>query len=68
MGHFNLLLTCIVTVMTGYLGTYSACVEPSGLPWSLDYEPYDVRLGPSPLSALTSAYGGLRDRAHLARR
>jgi hypothetical protein len=31
MGHLNLLLTCIVTVMTGYLGTYSAYVEPSGL-------------------------------------
>ena len=38
MGHLNLLLTCIVTVMTCYLGTYSAYGEPSGLPWSLDYE------------------------------
>jgi hypothetical protein len=27
MGQLNLALTCIVTVMTGYLGTYSACAE-----------------------------------------
>ena len=40
MGHLNLLLTCSVTVMTGYLSTYSAYVEPSSLPWSLDYEQY----------------------------
>jgi hypothetical protein len=61
MGHLNLLLTCIVTVMTGYLGTYSAYVEPRGLPWSLDYGPYEARLcrlEPSPLSALTSAFRG----------
>jgi hypothetical protein len=32
MGHLNRLLTCIVTVMAGYLGTYSAYVERSGLP------------------------------------
>jgi hypothetical protein len=37
MGQLNLLLTCIVTVMTGYLGTHSAYAEPSGLPWSPDY-------------------------------
>jgi hypothetical protein len=29
------LLTCIVTVMVGYLGTYSAYVERSGLPCPL---------------------------------
>jgi hypothetical protein len=32
MGHLNRLLTCIVTVMIGYLGTYLAYVEPSGPP------------------------------------
>ena len=32
MGHFNLPLACIVTVMAGYLGAYSAYVERSGLP------------------------------------
>jgi len=31
IGQLNLLLTCIVAVMTGYLGTYSAYIEPSGL-------------------------------------
>ena len=41
MGQLNLLLTCIVIVMMGYLGTHSAYVEPSGLPWSLVYELYD---------------------------
>jgi hypothetical protein len=35
MEHLNLQLTCTVTVMAGYLGTYSAYVEPCGLPWSL---------------------------------
>ena len=40
MEHFNLQLTCTVTVMAGYLGTYSAYVEPGGLPWSLGYEQY----------------------------
>jgi hypothetical protein len=32
MGQLNLPLTCVVTVIMGYLGTYSAYVEPSGLP------------------------------------
>jgi hypothetical protein len=31
------------TDMVGYLGTYSAYVEPSGLPWSLGCEQYDRR-------------------------
>jgi hypothetical protein len=31
MGQLNRLLTCIVTALVGYLGTYSAYVEPSGL-------------------------------------
>jgi hypothetical protein len=44
MGQLNRLLTCLVTVMRGYLGTYSVCVEPSGPPWSLVYELYDGRL------------------------
>ena len=44
MGQLNRLLTWVVTVMAGYLGTYSAYVEWSGLPWSLGYKPYDVRL------------------------
>jgi hypothetical protein len=35
MEHLNRLLTCVVTVMAGYSGTYSAYVERSGLPWSL---------------------------------
>jgi hypothetical protein len=26
MGHLNLLLTCVVTVMAGYLGTYSSYI------------------------------------------
>jgi hypothetical protein len=38
MEHLNLQLTCTATVMAAYLGTYSAYVEPSGLPWSLGYE------------------------------
>ena len=38
MGQLNRLLTCIVTVMAAYLGTYWAYVERSGLPWSLGYE------------------------------
>jgi hypothetical protein len=32
VGQLNLPLTCVVTVIMGYLGTYSAYVEPSGLP------------------------------------
>jgi hypothetical protein len=39
MEHLKLQLTCTVTVMAGYPGTYSAA-EPSGLPWSLGYEQY----------------------------
>lgn len=35
MGQLNRVLTCVVAVMAGYLGTYSAYVERSGLPWSL---------------------------------
>jgi hypothetical protein len=38
MGHLNIPLTCIVTFMTGYLGTYPAYVETGGPPWSLHYE------------------------------
>jgi hypothetical protein len=32
IGPLNRPLTCIVTVTAGYLGTYSAYVEQSGLP------------------------------------
>ena len=31
MGQLNCLLTCVVTVIAGYLGTYSAYVERSVL-------------------------------------
>jgi hypothetical protein len=51
MGQLKRLLTCVVTVMAGYFGTYSAYVERSGLPWSLGYEQYyrhPARLAPSP--------------------
>jgi hypothetical protein len=34
MGQLYLRLSCIVTSMAGYLGTYSAYVEWNGLRWS----------------------------------
>ena len=50
MGILNRLLTCIVTVTAGYLGTYSTYVERSGLPCPLGcqqcYRP-PARLAPS---------------------
>jgi len=35
MGKINRVLTCVVAVMAGYLGTYSVYMERSGLPWPL---------------------------------
>jgi hypothetical protein len=58
MGQLNRKLTCVVAVMAGYLGMYSAYVERSGIRCSLGYAQNDLHpLGTdrSRIAELTSA-------------